>query len=82
MKRTQTEEKLRRIRARRSYLLFRELHDFLKDNPSISEIMKRIHDILDSKWSYGSERNAEYAAESLEWVLRDKGMVAGEDWSD
>ena len=74
MKRTQNDKKLRRIRNRASYCLFRELYDFLSKKPSVADILRKFHDILDAKRSFGSERNAECAAESLEWVLRDKGM--------
>jgi len=73
MKRTQKDEKLRRIRNRASYCLFQELYDFLNEKPSVADILRKIHDILDARWSFGSERNAEYAAESLELVLRDNG---------
>ena len=37
-----------------------------------------MRDILDARWSFGSERNAAYAAESLELVLRDNGEVLSE----
>jgi hypothetical protein len=116
MKRTQKDEKLRRIRKRASYewcflkaadgdqtrvfglkcgcptreiaygsgirasyCLFSELYDFLKERPSVADILRKIHDVLDAKWSFGSERNAEFAAKSLELVLRDKGAVAGKN---
>jgi hypothetical protein len=75
MKRTQNDEKLRRIRNRASYLLFQQVYDFLNEKPSVLDILRKFYDILDAKWSFGSERNAEFAAESLEWVLRDKGKV-------
>ena len=74
MKRTQKDERLRRIRNRASYCLFSQLHDFLNEKPSVVDILRKFYDILDAKRSFGSERNAECAAESLEWVLRDKGM--------
>ena len=80
MKSTQKDRKLARIRARSSYLLFRRLYDFLRDNPSVPEILRKFHDVLDWKRSFGSERNAEYAAESLELVLRDKGVVGAGNW--
>ena len=67
------DRRIRRIRNRASYLLFRQLHDFLQNKPNITDIMRRFHDILDAKGGYGSIRNAEYAAESLAWVLRDVG---------
>jgi len=71
----QNDKKVARIRARSSYRLFQQLYDFLKDNTSIAEILRKFHDILDAKRTFGSERNAEYAAESLEWVLKDNGEV-------
>jgi len=77
-----TEEckKLRRIRARASYRLFRELYDFLNGRPSPAAILRKVHDILDFRRSFGSERNAAYAAESLEWVLKDNGEeVSGQE---
>jgi len=75
-----TEEckKLRRIRARASYRLFRELYDFLKGSPTTPAVLRKVHDILDARWSFGSERNAAYAEESLEWVLKDNGEVLSE----
>ena len=75
MKCTEKDEKLRRIRNRASYVLFQELYEFLSKKPCVADVLRKIHDILDAKWSFGSERNAEYAAESLELVLRDKGEV-------
>ena len=78
MPKDQVDEKLRRIRARASYRLFRELHDFLSGKPSTPAILRKVHDILDGRWSFGSERNAVYAAESLEFVLKDNGEVLSE----
>ena len=78
MKRTQEDERLRRIRNRASYCFFSELYDFLSKKPSVADILRKFHDILDAKRSFGSERNAEFAAESLEWVLRDKGVEDGD----
>ena len=68
-------KKLQRIRARASYVLFRELYDFLKNKPSVVDILKKFYDVLDAKNSYGSIKNAEYAAESLTLVLRDNGEM-------
>ena len=67
----QEHKKIQRLRMRSSYSLFRQLHDFLKDKPDIEDILKRFYAILDAKGSFGSKRNAEYAAESLDWVLKD-----------
>jgi hypothetical protein len=63
--------KVQRIRARSSYVLFQRFYDFLKTNPDIAEIMRRFYEILDARGGFGSRRNAEYAKESLDWVLRD-----------
>jgi hypothetical protein len=75
MKSTQKDGKLARIRSRASYLLFHELYDFLNEKPSLADILRKFHDVLDAKRSFGSRRNAECAAESLELVLRDNGGV-------
>jgi len=75
MPKDQVGEKLRRIRRRASYRLFRELYDFLSGKPSPANVLRKVHDILDARWSFGSERNAVYAAESLELVLKDNGEV-------
>lgn len=64
-------QKLRRVRARASYLLFRQLYDFLKTGPSAADVLRKLYDILDGRRSFGSVRNAQYAAESLELVLQD-----------
>ncbi len=65
----------RQIRTRSSYLLFRQLYDFLKTNPDMAEILRKFYEILDARGGFGSRRNAEYAAESLEWVLEDNGWA-------
>ena len=68
------QRKIERIRARSSYMLFRELYGFLEDSPAIADILRRFYDILNAKYSFGSRTNAEYAEESLDWVLKDKGV--------
>jgi len=65
--------KIERIRARSSYILFQELYDFLEKRPAIADILRRLYDILNAKCSFGSRKNAEYAEESLDWVVKDKG---------
>jgi len=70
---SQQYKKIERIRARVSYMLFRELYDFLEERPAIAEILRKFYDILNAKCSFGSRKNAEYAEESLDWVLKDKG---------
>ncbi|MHC4072170.1 MAG: hypothetical protein ACYSUD_10640 [Planctomycetota bacterium] len=79
MKHLSKHEKLQRIRNRASYRLFKEFYDFLNKKPGVPEILRKFHDVLDARRSFGSERNAECAAESLEWVLRDGGEVAGKE---
>ena len=64
--------KIERIRARSSYRLFQELYGFLEGQPAIADILRKFYGILDSKCSFGSRKNAEYAEESLSWVLKDK----------
>ena len=66
-------KRIERIRARASYILFRELYDFLENRPAIADILRKFYGILNAKCSFGSRKNAEYAEESLDWVLRDKG---------
>ena len=66
-------KRIERIRARASYLLFHELYDFLEKRPAVADILRKFYDILNAKCSFGSRKNAEYAEESLDWVLKDKG---------
>jgi hypothetical protein len=75
MKRGTEDEKLQRIRNRASYLFFQRLYEFLNKKPSVADILKKFHDILDAKRGFGSKRNAECAAESLAWVLKDNEVV-------
>ena len=65
-------KRVQRIRNRSSYLLFQQLYDFLKTNPDMADILRKLYDVLNMRCSFGSKRNAEYAAESLDWVLKDK----------
>ena len=65
-------KKIERIRARASYILFQELYDFLEKRPAIVDILRKFYDILDGRYSFGSRKNAEYAEESLDLVLKDK----------
>ena len=67
-------KRIERIRSRSSYLLFQQLYDFLETNPDIVDVLRKFYDVLDNKRGFGSMRNAEYAAESLSWVLKDKGI--------
>ena len=42
------------IRSRASYVLFRELYDFLNDKPCVADILRKLYDILDAKKCFGS----------------------------
>jgi hypothetical protein len=77
MKCAQKDKLVARIRTRASYLLFQQLYDFLNKKPSIADILRKFHDILDAKKGFGSKRNAECAAESIESVLKDNGVDDG-----
>ena len=65
------DKQLRRIRARSSYRLFRELHEFLESKPDVAVILQRLYEILDARGAFGSRQNAAFAAESLGQVLKD-----------
>jgi hypothetical protein len=69
------QEEIERIRARASYSMFEELYDFLEPRPCTANILRKFYDILNSKCSFGSRKNAEYAEESLNWLLKDKGVL-------
>jgi hypothetical protein len=75
MKCVQKDKLVARIRTRASYILFQQLYEFLNKKPSVADILKKFHDILDAKRGFGSKRNAECAAESLAWVLKDNEVV-------
>ena len=70
--RTKEHKRLQRIRGRASYRLFKELYDFLQSSPSSPDILRKVHNILDARYSFGSRKNAKCAAESLDLVLRDR----------
>jgi hypothetical protein len=74
MKRAIKDEKVTRIRTRASYALFQQIYEFLNTEPSAADILRKFHDVLDAKKSFGSRRNAECAAESLDLVLKDNGV--------
>ena len=64
--------KVIRIRHRASYKLFEQLYEFLTEKPSVKDVLQKFFDVLDAKRGFGSIRNAAYAAESLDWVLKDR----------
>lgn len=72
----QTDKKIQRIRARASYRFFEELHGFLESKPEVADILVKLYDVLDARRSFGSVRNAKYAAESLGLVLKDRNSTS------
>jgi len=40
------DKRIQRIRARSSYLLFRQLYEFLKNKPDVADILKRFSEVL------------------------------------
>jgi len=70
----QEDRKAQKIRTRQSYSLFSYLYDFLKTEPDIREILWKFYNILDAKRSFGSETHSNYAAESLELLVKDKAQ--------
>lgn len=74
---SQSHKRIQRIRSRASYRLFQDLYDFLRSGPDIADVLRKLYEVLDARYSFGSTRNSEYAAESLDWVLRDQGSASG-----
>jgi hypothetical protein len=68
-------KRVRRIRARPSYQLFKGLYGFLRANPCTADILRKFYEILDKRCSFGSRTHAASAAESLEQVLKDNKEV-------
>jgi hypothetical protein len=60
-----------KIRNRGSYKAFKEFKDFLDKEPKQVEILEKLHNIIDARNGYGSEKNANYARESLDLFIRD-----------
>ena len=73
---SQSHRSIQRIRSRASYRLFQDLYDFLRSGPDIADVLRKVFEVLDARYSFGSTRNSEYAAESLDWVLKDQGSAA------
>ena len=72
----QIDKQIDRIRARASYRLFTEFHEFLESKPDAADILVKLYDVLDAKKSFGSIRNAKCAAESLGMVLKDRNSIS------
>lgn len=59
----------KRIRKRLSYLMFREMANFLLSSPSVEDVLRYVHGLLNDKSAYGSMTAAGYAGESLDLVV-------------
>ena len=59
-----------KIRKRKSYQMFKEYLEYIKIHTP-EECLKELHKILDNRYSYGSEKAANYAIESLNLLLKD-----------
>jgi len=63
------------IRSRKSYEFWEEEYRFFEAAPTITEILKHIYDLLDSKHAFGSRQQAIWSYESLKVLLEDKQQV-------
>ena len=48
----------------------------------MATVLRKVYSILDAKRGFGSQRNADYAKESLAWVLIDVGQDGTESYGD
>ena len=60
-----------RIRNRKSYLFYKDFLEFLNTSPTKSEILRKVHVIVDSRNGYGSATNSDYGKESIEQLIKD-----------
>ena len=60
-----------RIRNRKSYQFYKEFLEFLNTNPTKSEILRKVHVIVDSRNGYGTAANSSYGKESIEQLIKD-----------
>jgi hypothetical protein len=68
-------DEIAKIKARRSYKDFSEWLEFLNTNPSKKALLEKFHTIKDNCSGYGSQRNSDAALESLQFVLKEKGVA-------
>jgi len=66
--------KLKRIRNRKTYGMWKSILAFLNTDPTKAQILERFFTELDSKRAFRSATAAEYAFESLELLLKDEGL--------
>lgn len=60
-----------RIRNRKSYHFYKQFLEFLNTNPTKSEILRKVHVIVDARNGYGSATNSSYGKESIEQLIKD-----------
>lgn len=60
-----------RIRNRKSYQFYKQFLEFLNTNPTKSEILRKVHAIVNAHYGYGSATNSGYAKESIEQLIKD-----------
>lgn len=63
-----------RVRKRSSYSVWKRMAEFLDSKPTITEILRYVHNYLDTNHMYGTEQQAMWSEESLELVIRDRAM--------
>ena len=57
---------LKKINNRVSYKMFREIYNALKEEPD--KVLELVHNNIDLRNGYGSQRNADAARESLDYL--------------
>jgi len=67
-------EKIKQIRARKSYQAFNDWVTFLERKPSIAKILKKLHEEIDWRGGFGSMTNSAYAVESIKQLIKDKQL--------
>lgn len=66
------ETKIKKIRKRESYHVFKDLLRMCECMPTYSSILTHVHVLLDSKGAYGSMKNSEFALESIRQLVIDE----------
>lgn len=64
----------KRIRKRQSYAFWLNLLRYFESKHKPKEILRKMFSVLDDRQSFGSMTNASYSKESLELMLKDRGL--------
>ncbi len=56
------------------YQTFRSFSEFVSTKPEPAELVRRVYDLLNSWYAFGSSSNAISAEASMELALRDLGL--------